>query len=215
VSESASIDVYLLNTNLYPTEQIYHVFHKLSPVDRKRSANFVKENDRIRFFAGRYLLDKYLHVINAPETLQQIQHDTFKRPRLPETTFSISHSENWVALAAGNSNINIGVDLEVGHPLFVPDYLEPFCEEEKSYILEKNTLSRFYRIWTKKESALKAIGKGFLHNALEINTKMEYFVYENKKYKWTTVDIADDVICHICHDQHDFALNIKLMPDQL
>jgi len=215
MNESASIYVYLLNTHTYPLEQIYYIFYKLNPFDRQRSIAFLKENDRLRFLGGRYLLQKYLHECSVPETLNQIQYDAYKRPKLKHTSFSISHSKNWVVLAAGSYDLTMGIDLEVNVPLHIPDYLEPFCEDERNFILKNNAQSRFYHAWTKKESALKAIGKGFLHNALDINTKMDHFVYENNKYKWKNLDIASDVVSHICHDQHEITLCIKKMPDQL
>ncbi len=200
-----------MDTNTVPLEHIHHIFHKLNAVDRQRSTAFVKENDRIRFFAGRYLLDIYLHDLSISETLLQIQADEFKRPRLPETTFSISHSENWVAVAAGKYDLSIGIDLEVCAPLCVTDYIEPFNQEEREYILEENTLSRFYHAWTKKESGLKGIGKGFLHNPMEINTINQYFLYLNKKYSWTELNIEGEVKAHLCHDQDNATVNIKMI----
>lgn len=213
MNESNYIYVYFLNTNAYPLDRIYSVFHKLNPSDRQRSVSFLKEKDRLLFLSGRYLLHKYLFEFCTSETLHQIQYDAFKRPVLKKTSFSISHSENWVVLAAGNNDIEIGIDLEVCIPRYIPDFLEPFCEEEKNYILENNTLSRFYHAWTKKESALKAMGTGFLHNAVEINTKWEEFIYENKKYTWTQLKIATDVLSHICHDHDDIILKLKMISD--
>lgn len=200
-----------MDTNTFPLGHIYHIFHKLNAVDRQRSTAFVKENDRIRFFAGRYLLDIYLHDLSISETLFQIQADEFKRPRLPETTFSISHSENWVAVATGTKDVAIGIDLEVCAPLFVSDYLEPFNKKEREYILKENTLSRFYHAWTKKESGLKGIGKGFLYNPIEINTIEQQFVYQNKKYSWTELNIGPEVKAHLCHDQDNATVNIKMI----
>lgn len=212
MSESSIIHVYFLNIDVLPVEQICDIFYKLNPVERQRANSFLKENDRIRFLGGRYLLHKYLHEFSNSETLFHLHPDEFKRPLLPETTFSISHSENWVAMAAGKKDFAIGIDLEVCAPLCVTDYLEPFNQEEREYILEENTLYRFYHSWTKKESGLKGIGKGFLHNPLDINTKEQYFLFQNKKYYWTQLNVGEEVKAHLCFDQDNAAINIKTIP---
>jgi phosphopantetheinyl transferase len=213
MNQMPSIQIYLLYIASIPRHQIFNIFHKLHTDDRQRSTSFLHENDRLRFLCGRYLLQEYLHDFNISETLQDIEQDAYKRPVLKKTSFSISHSEDCVILAAGPKIISLGIDLEVYKPRYIPDYLDPFCEEEKNHILEENQLYRFYHAWTKKESGLKAIGKGFLHNPLDINTKKDHFVYGDKKYNWINIKLTSDVISNLCHDQNEITLKINKIPD--
>ena len=215
MNRSTTIHISFLDIASFPRDRTCQVFYKLHSGDRQRSASYLKENDRLRFLAGRYLLQEYLYEYGVLETLDQIQYDAYKRPVLKNTNFSISHSENQVVLAAGCKGISMGIDLEVITQRHIPDHLEPFCEEERNFILEDNAQSRFYHAWTKKESALKAIGKGFLHNAQDVNTTRDHFVYDDKRYRWMSLDIASNVISHLCHDQDDIIMHIKTMPGQL
>jgi phosphopantetheinyl transferase len=205
-----TIEVYCLNLKPCPPGQFLQILPELNAGDRQRAAAFAKNDDRRRFLGGRYLLDQYLKESRASESLRHITLDTFKRPRLAQTTFSISHSEDWVVMAAGTGDISIGIDLEVCVPRYIPDFLAPFTEEETAYILQENALTRFYHAWTKKESALKAIGKGFLYDALEINTQSNLFFYENKKFNWHALHLADDVATNLCHDLENATVTWKM-----
>lgn len=73
--------------------------------------------------------------------------------------FNISHSGEYVALVT--SKYEVGIDIEqikeIGHKSIIDNC---FTEEEKKYIYKSNSISRFYEMWTLKESYIKAIGKG-------------------------------------------------------
>lgn len=201
-----TIEVYCLNLKSCPPDQFVQILPELNAGDRQRAAAFAKNADRRRFLGGRYLLDQYLKESGASESLRHITLDAFKRPRLAQTTFSISHSEDWVVLAAGIGDVSLGIDLEVCVPRYLPDFLAPFTAEETNYILQEDAVRRFYHAWTKKESALKAIGKGFLYDPLEINTQSDLFFYENKKFNWYALNLADDVATNLCHDIENAAI---------
>lgn len=206
-----TIEVYCLNLKSCPPDYFVHILPELNAGDRQRAASFAKNDDRRRFLSGRYLLDRYLKESRASESLRHITLDAFKRPRLGQTAFSISHSEDWVVIAAGIGDVSIGIDLEVCVPRYLPDFLAPFTAEEINYILQKDPISRFYHAWTKKESALKAIGKGFLYDALEINTQSDLFFYENKKFNWYALNLADNVSTNLCHDIENAIITWKMV----
>lgn len=206
-----TIEVYCLNLKYCPPDQFVQILPELNAGDLKRAASFAKNDDRRRFLAGRYLLDQYLKESGTSESILHITLDAFKRPRLAQTTFSISHSEDWVVMAAGIGDVSIGIDLEVCVPRYLPDFLAPFTAEEIDYILQENALGRFYHAWTKKESALKAIGKGFLYDALEINTQSDLFFYEHKKFNWYALHLADDVAINLCHDIENATITWKMV----
>ena len=211
MNSPARIEVYCLNLKSGSPEPVVNIFHELNEGDCKRSASFLKNDDRLRFLGGRYLLHQHLKAFGALESLRHIELDEYKRPRLENITFSISHSEDWVALAAGAADISIGIDLEVCVPRHIPDYLEPFSAEERRYIMEENELKRFYQAWTKKESALKAIGKGFLFDAHEVNTRSHQYLHEGKLYNWDELDVATNVTAHLCHDRKGAKIKFKMV----
>ena len=210
MNDSAYIEVRFLNLKSGPVEHILQIFYCLNADDRKRSDSFMKKDDRLRFLGGRFLLHQYLKETGKPDSLCQIKLDEYKRPRLDNISFSISHSEDWVVLAAGPVEISIGIDLEVCVPRHIPDYLEPFGEVESRYILEENQLKRFYQAWTKKESALKAIGKGFLFDAIDINTRLQEYLHEGRVYNWYELCVTNDVVAHLCHDRKETEVKLKM-----
>lgn len=200
------IHLYVLNLNDLPFERIGTVVEALNDGDRHRYGAFLKKEDRLRFLAGRFLLREFLSQFQLPDTLDRIFLDEYKRPRLRHTSFSISHSGDWVALAAAVGELSIGLDLEVCVPRTISELLEPFNDEERRHILKEDVLSRFYQAWTKKESALKAIGTGFLGNPLSVDTRSDHYMNEGKRYGWHELNFADHVVAHLCHDQDEVEL---------
>jgi 4'-phosphopantetheinyl transferase len=75
--------------------------------------------------------------------------------------FNISHSGNWVVCAVDNNPV--GIDVEIIKPIDF-EIAERFFSKEEYFSLikqpENMKLKYFYRIWTLKESYIKAEGKG-------------------------------------------------------
>lgn len=71
--------------------------------------------------------------------------------------FSLSHGGNYSVIAVHKKNI--GIDIEkIGYGDAMAARLM-FTTDEKAWISGSNT--RFYALWTQKESILKADGRGF------------------------------------------------------
>jgi 4'-phosphopantetheinyl transferase len=75
--------------------------------------------------------------------------------------FNISHSKDLCLIGISFTN-EIGVDIEFIDETI--DYLSLLSflasQEEIAWVLEKNSIKRFYKIWTLKESILKYSGQG-------------------------------------------------------
>ena len=65
--------------------------------------------------------------------------------------FSISHSQQWVALAV--SETNIGLDLQANAPIRPAVLRRCFTQEEQNYVGED--AERFAQLWTRKEAYSK------------------------------------------------------------
>ncbi len=74
--------------------------------------------------------------------------------------FNISHSKHYALIAI--SDKNIGVDIEfMDKDIEIEELMKIFAyEHEKQWVLEENSLIRFYTIWTIKEAILKFSGEG-------------------------------------------------------
>ena len=133
-----------------------------------------KKADRFKFLALRrnYILS---HAILRFEIARYIQlkpvaisycYGPFGKPFLPlrEIHFNMSHSMNWV-LYGFSFAVEMGVDLECIQPSIAMDELPLsfFTTDEEQQILKlplAKQKKEFYKLWTRKEAYLKAIGTG-------------------------------------------------------
>ncbi len=137
----------------------------LSEERAKRVVKLHFAEDQIRSSIGELLVRLCLQEDWGIE-LHQIQFDynEFGKPRLrhyPGLHFNISHSGQWVVAAVGESTL--GVDVEQIQAIDLEIAERFFSARETEYILcqpPTNRLTAFYRIWTLKESYIKAVGKG-------------------------------------------------------
>ncbi|MCL2839142.1 MAG: 4'-phosphopantetheinyl transferase superfamily protein [Defluviitaleaceae bacterium] len=120
----------------------------------------------------------------------------FGKPHLtsfPKCFYNISHTGNYIACAL--SNAPVGIDIEVMQPVDLKIAERFFSPDEISYIVAGNKLTRFYEIWTKKESRIKLEGKG-LHIPLAsfsvFDANEQGRVYYHKVFENT------EVVCHTC-----------------
>ena len=137
----------------------------VEPTVRHDILLYKQEKDRHRklasFLLSRFLAKKFLGI-----TKYNISTNPFGKPFFkdyPNFCYNLSHSGKWVVAAV--SDKSIGIDVEMIHTL--NDFLDIakrfYSTVEYNSLLECQENSRldlFYNIWTKKESMIKAIGKG-------------------------------------------------------
>ncbi|WP_428817973.1 4'-phosphopantetheinyl transferase family protein (plasmid) [Clostridium butyricum] len=103
--------------------------------------------------------------LNVKNNKIQFKRTNYGKPYLDNTLnfhFNISHSGDYVVCAI-DKNI-IGIDIEEKKDIDYESIAKNFfCNDEIEFILEGNydeRLTKFYRMWTLKESYVKANGKG-------------------------------------------------------
>ncbi len=129
----------------------------LSPARRERIFRYRQQADQKRCLTAGLLL-RYL----LKEDAIRVCSGVFGKPYLPggNVCFNLSHSGEYVVLAADEKDV--GVDVESLAP--VPKGLAERCftkEECRWLSQQKDPQAAFYRLWTGKESIMKATGKGF------------------------------------------------------
>ncbi|MCL2261936.1 MAG: 4'-phosphopantetheinyl transferase superfamily protein [Defluviitaleaceae bacterium] len=110
--------------------------------------------------------------------------------------FNVSHAGNYVSCAA--SDEPVGIDIEVIKPFDIKIAERFFTADEITYIKNGETAtmeSRFYEVWTKKESRIKLEGKG-LHIPLTSFSIFQPYGLEIPKYY--EVLRNEEAICHVC-----------------
>ena len=138
----------------------------LSPDELTRADRFVTPRHRRRFAMARAQLRMVLGrlVGAAPETLS-LTYAEHGKPLLDGgPSFNLSHSEEGVVIAVTREG-RLGVDLEQHRPLRDMPALATryFAADEAALVREAAPADRpevFFRIWTRKEAFLKALGGG-------------------------------------------------------
>lgn len=146
-----------------------HFASLLSPDERKRAAAFATAQLRHRFGVGRGVLRLVLggYLGQPPESLE-FAYGPCGKPGLAgpwaEWKFNLTHSGS-IALMAVSPQAEVGVDVECHRPLADLAALADLCLSERErhswrLLADAQKQAEFYRIWTFKESLLKASGEG-------------------------------------------------------
>lgn len=138
----------------------------LTADETKRADRFFRQTDRDRFIISRIALKLILaKYIGQSATSIEFGIGKNKKPYVKNQGnlnlhYNLSHSEDAILLAI--SNFPIGADVEHLNSSFsFKDVLDDnFGADEISYINEKDSSGRFFRIWTRKEAITKATAQG-------------------------------------------------------
>jgi 4'-phosphopantetheinyl transferase len=193
----------------------------LSPDDLTRAERFRFDLHRRRFIAGRGALRFLLTDLTGcePAELTLIAGPEGK-PMLPGgPSFNLSHSEQHLLIGI-TADGRLGVDIEVKKP--IPDALAlartHFADEEVAALcgLSAEELgAAFLRIWTRKESLLKALGTGLSlpldHVSMTVETGQGNLLQSSKVHGidpllWCvrSAHLHDELEAAVALDQPDF-----------
>lgn len=137
---------------------------ELVSVDRERLARFRNERTARHFAYGRKVLRRLLSAHSGLEPDQQVfAFGPNEKPYLPDIDieFNISHASDFVIVAIGRDEL--GVDIEAADRRVDLQRLARrfFAEREYAWWAQKGfAADAFFKIWTHKESYLKATGQG-------------------------------------------------------
>ncbi|MEJ6950845.1 4'-phosphopantetheinyl transferase family protein [Natronospora cellulosivora (SeqCode)] len=167
------IKIYGINISEELDNKIYNIFLNLiSPEKQNRIKRFRFFQDAQRCLLGdilvRYAICKNLDIDND---LLKFSSNEYGKPFLlkpKDFYFNISHSGDWVVCAVGNKPL--GVDVELIKTIDYNIAKRFFSKDEFNDLLKidkEKRLEYFYKLWTLKESYIKAEGKGL---SIPLNT---------------------------------------------
>lgn len=161
------IELYAVKTPTYIENLLYEeLLHSISLKKQKRILMYVKQEDAYKALIADMLIrtiicSKYSNIKNHELTFNYNMHG---KPSVENIyfPFNVSHSGDWVVCAV--HRLPIGVDIEKIQPIDLSIAEHFFTKKEYEYLFQmknhEQQLNYFYRIWTIKESYVKAIGKG-------------------------------------------------------
>ena len=144
----------------------------ISEARRKKAERYRFYDDAKRFILGemivRYAISDFWGDPAEPLAFEVLEYGKPVVKGHDEFQFSLSHSGQWVVCAV--SEKAVGIDVEKKDPRHLNVARSFFSQYENDRILsyekESERADEFFRIWTLKESYLKAIGLG-LHKGLD------------------------------------------------
>lgn len=153
-----------IDRNLHK-EEFEQLSSYVSCEKRERIRRFRRFEDTQRSLLGevlaRYAICKRLGIKNNEITFGQNEYGKPVLTDLSSIHFNISHSGDWVVCAIDNNPI--GIDVESIKPIEFSIAESFFSKEEYTALSNQDKgawLIYFYRLWTLKESYIKAEGKG-------------------------------------------------------
>lgn len=156
------------------------LFELLSARERERAARFKFPADRNRFIGShglvRLILARYAEV--APQDIS-FEIGAYGKPFLPGSSlqFNVSDSGDMAAIALTQDR-DIGIDVEHIRPGFAGEEIAErfFSSADVAAYRSLSPEERehaFFRIWTRKEAYIKAIGEGLSHPLHTFDVSLE------------------------------------------
>ncbi|MCR9016010.1 4'-phosphopantetheinyl transferase family protein [Aquiflexum gelatinilyticum] len=177
----------------------------LSGEELIKSERFVREQDKYSFLASS-VMKKILcsYYIGCEPQSVEFEVNEFNKPKIKiqkDIHYNTSHSGDWLLFIFSNNPC--GIDVERINPEF--DYISilemSFHHDEIDFIQKsKEPINQFFKIWTIKESILKAEGTGLMDNLNELNTLQDFAKLPENTDPWNTKSllIEEDYWCSLC-----------------
>jgi len=179
-------------------------FSLIPRAEQEKNLRFRRWEDRHAHLFGRLLLRKGLLEYGYKKNiLEDIQLTHFNRPFLHEgIDFSISHSGEYVTCAIGRG-VKLGMDVELKNLQFDPeDAGDIFCDAEREYIRSSgNQCDAFFRLWARKESLIKADGRGFSAPLTSINSLTDEVILDNQRWYVRDLVLSEEYCSAISTDK--------------
>ncbi len=173
--------VHIWTLPLEDTTSAHSLCDLLSPDELERASRFRFEKHRAQYVLTRgtlrFLLAGYLGI--SPREIA-FHYSKYDKPGLREgqkLDFNLSHTEGMAIFGFTRGN-RIGVDIERLRSDFRADeiaerFFSPFERAALRGVPEARRHQSFFRIWTRKEAYIKALGEGLSHPLHQFDVSLE------------------------------------------
>lgn len=206
IPELNEIKIYYLNLKAV-SRGIIGLQDNLIPQEVKIAGKFKFEEDRARYIIARsclrVILGDFLSIepIHIKISLNKFGKPTLLSENFESVKFNLSHSGDLIVYAFSLFD-EVGIDIEIMNEHF--DHLKIaenyFSSDEFIFLNSSNDrfeiTDRFFRIWTRKEALLKAVGTGFLPDLRKIDVlqdeiKLNFSPDELPEYQTGNFNVFD------------------------
>ena len=193
-----SFDLYIAGIDEIPNDDFTEA---ISEYRLKKAKNYKNEDDRKLSILSSLLLDKALKKHDLSERDMKYTFNAYGKPyfaNAEDLHFSISHSGEYAMVVLSDKEIGCDIQQIKNINLSIADRF--FTAEERKYV---KCTENFFRIWTLKESFIKAIGKGL---ALPLNSfsikgldsDKPYCEYNRELYEFKEFDKMTGYCIAVC-----------------
>lgn len=168
--------------------------------------DIVSDIDRYRFIddkkfrlVARLLLWKYAQDNNLIWDWGQWKRTSTNKPFMQNGPyFNISHSGKMVLVAISTEQ-ELGVDIEYNSDIDITSISHYLHEDEIAFLKQKgNNQNNFYKVWTRKEALLKAIGIGLLEGVNHFNVLSDVIKYQ-RTWFLQDLQVAEGYSAAVCY----------------
>jgi 4'-phosphopantetheinyl transferase len=175
------IHVFLLQLDLFNYDDF--LFY-LSEDESERAARLKVEEKKKQFVIVRGVLRKLLsNSLSKSSKAIKFSYGEHKKPAIEEkynnksVEFNISHSGNYALIAMTLTN-KVGVDIEkinreINYQSLSNRFFSRKEKQELTRLNKDEQLDAFYRAWVRKESFIKATGKGIAYGLDQFSVSLE------------------------------------------
>ncbi|MBR3149966.1 MAG: 4'-phosphopantetheinyl transferase superfamily protein [Eubacterium sp.] len=200
-----STKLYVLDCDALKDGELYRRYYEAMPQVRKNKIDKTKFDSDKRLSLGAGILLK--RALDGFDTSKIISKE-FKKPYIEgcPLSFNLSHSGKYAAAAVSKSNV--GCDIQQITPISDKVAKRFFCPSEQELIMkagnEEKQREMFFRLWTLKESFIKATGDGMslpLNEfciSLDGDTPSVEQAVNDKKYSFSEFGIDDNYRLAVC-----------------
>jgi len=186
--------------------------------NKEKISDFFSYKDSQRTLIGdllaRYIICKKYNMKNTDIIFFKNEYGKPFLKNYPHFYFNISHSKDYVVCAV--SDMPIGIDIELVKNINLNVAKRFFSASEYNYLLtqpKEEQLDYFYKLWTLKESYIKAVGKGLSIplNSFSINICNDDITITSRKQPTTYIfyhyNISFDYKLSICVKKNNIYRN--------
>lgn len=180
---------------------------------REKIKKFRRWQDSLASLYGKLLLQEGFEKFSVSATLNDLIYTEFNKPYLKDNSvsFNISHSGSYVLCAISNEVDSLGVDVEEIKDIDINDFQKVWTEEEWKLITSSD-LKVFYEYWTRKESLVKAVGKGLELNLQSIDVRDSKVEINNKLYFLKKLDLHTNYALHLTSIKNFDKVDLTFIP---
>jgi 4'-phosphopantetheinyl transferase len=195
----------------------------LSPERQQKLRSFRILQDTYRSLIGEICvrLEAYKE-IGMPPSQFELVRDCYGKPSLkqhPDFHFNISHAGRWVVCVF--APYRIGVDVEYCKPITMEIADRYFAPSEYESLINRPIHEQqlaFYKLWTQKESYMKAMGKGLsipLNKISITNLGEEQFLIdcesERQMFAQQISIEPPDYLCCVCGYEKQLLSSVQIL----